>query len=575
LPTSRPERVDAVVIGSGFGGSAAAARLAEAGFSVVILERGKLYPPGSFPRSPHMMARNWWDPSEGLFGLFEAWTFRTLGALVSSGVGGGSLIYANVLLRKDEKWFVTNSPDGEDWPVTRQDLEPHYDRVWAALKPQKYPFDVSPYSTTPKTHAMKEAAEALKLDWRLPDLAVTFANEGRPPIPGEPIVEAHPNLHGRTRLTCRLCGECDIGCNEGAKNSTDYTFLTAAVRDGADLRPLCDVRELAPLQGGGCRVRYVRHDLALEGTPRAIAELPLETLEAPLVVLAAGTLGSTSLLLRSRHNFPGISPALGTRFSGNGDLLAFAVRCREKRGDAMRPRLIDPTFGPVITSTIRLPDELDGDPGQHGRGAYIQDGGQPAFASWLAESANLPGVLARSLLFGFKYFRRLLRIDRNSSLSRDLSQALGSGELTSTTMTMLGMGRDVAGGRLSLDGGRLAVDWPREASRPFFKSLTDTMKSIAHFHGARYVPNPLGYLGRTVTVHPLGGCPMGRDAARGVVDAYGRVFGYPGLIVADGSVMCGPVGANPSLTIAALADRFTERAIENARRKVRATEAPA
>ena len=124
MPTSRPERVDAVVIGSGFGGSAAAARLAEAGFSVVILERGKLYPPGSFPRSPHTMARNWWDPSEGLFGLFEAWTFRTLGALVSSGVGGGSLIYANVLLRKDEKWFVTNSPDGEDWPedmaITRE-----------------------------------------------------------------------------------------------------------------------------------------------------------------------------------------------------------------------------------------------------------------------------------------------------------------------------------------------------------------------------------------------------------------------------------------------------------------------
>ena len=97
---------DAVIVGSGFGGSAMAYRLAEAGMSVRVLERGKVYPPGSFPRAPHEMKNNFWDPSEGLYGLFNPWSFDRLGAVVSSGLGGGSLVYANVLIRKDEEWFV-------------------------------------------------------------------------------------------------------------------------------------------------------------------------------------------------------------------------------------------------------------------------------------------------------------------------------------------------------------------------------------------------------------------------------------------------------------------------------------
>jgi cholesterol oxidase len=575
LISDKMERVDAVVIGSGFGGAVSAARLAQAGLSVVILERGRLYPPGSFPRSPHTMARNWWDPSKGLFGLFEAWTFRTLGALVASGVGGGSLIYANVLLRKDEKWFVENGADGEDWPVSRQDLEPHYDRVERGLKPQCYPFDVAPYNATPKTHLMKEAAEGLNLNWLLPKLAVTFGNSDETPVPGEPIREPYPNLHRRTRLTCRLCGECDIGCNYGSKNTMDYTFLTEAVRDGADLRALSDVREIAPLESGGYRVSYIQHDLASEGSPQDINSIPRQTLEAPIVVLAAGTLGSTSLMLRNSKNFPGMSPALGTRFSGNGDLLAFAARCRDTRDVSRRLRLVDPTFGPVITSTIRLPDALDGNEGGHGRGAYIQDGGQPNFASWVAEGANLPGGMWRMMAFGYRYIRHRLGITRNSSLSHDISRAFSAGELTSSSLTMLGMGRDVAGGRMSLDGGMLTVDWPRRDSLPFLNNLNEKMKAIAHFHGARYIPNPLSFLGRTVTVHPLGGCPMGRDVKQGVVDSHGQVFGYPGLIIADGSVMPGPVGANPSLTIAALADRFSGHAIETRPGRIKSTSADA
>src|SRR3970282_1999954 len=123
------------------------------------LERGKAYPPGSFPRIPHEMARNLWDPSEGLPGMFDVWTFKGIEAPVSSARGGGSIIYANVLIRKDPDWFV--EPDGRPWPVTRAELDPHYDNVERILAPQTYPLEVEPSPHTPKTLALRRAAQRL------------------------------------------------------------------------------------------------------------------------------------------------------------------------------------------------------------------------------------------------------------------------------------------------------------------------------------------------------------------------------------------------------------------------------
>ena len=122
------EHFDVVVVGSGFGASAAACRLAQAGRSVLVLERGRSYPPGSFPRSPRGLAANLWAPSSGLYGMFDVWAFSGIESVVSSGLGGGSLIYANVMLRKDPAWFVDDAPDQppRPWPVSYADLEPYY-----------------------------------------------------------------------------------------------------------------------------------------------------------------------------------------------------------------------------------------------------------------------------------------------------------------------------------------------------------------------------------------------------------------------------------------------------------------
>ncbi|MEU7016100.1 GMC oxidoreductase [Streptomyces sp. NPDC046385] len=555
--------VDVVVVGSGFGGSVAAHQLADGGLSVVVLERGRPYPPGSFARTPAAMARNFWDPSEGLHGLFDLWSFRGLEGVVSSGLGGGSLIYANVLLRKDEKWFVHESPlpggGYENWPIGRGDLDPHYERVERMLGGTPYP-----YPDTPKTAALREAADTLGLDLTRPPLAVSFASRpGGPPVPGAPIPDpAYGNLHGLPRETCRLTGECDIGCNLGAKNTLDHTYLSAARHRGADIRTRCEVRGFAPLPGGGYEVRYVVHDPDREGHRTDTSRLPLRRIRCGRLVLAAGTFGSTFLLLRNRAALPGLSTALGTRFSGNGDLLGLVLNATGGAAGTA-PRRLASSTGPVITSAIRVGDELDGD-GSTGRGYYVEDAGYPAFVDWLAEAVQVPGSVRRTLGFGLDQVRSRFGLGSGprSHISGRLARLLGPGVFSDSALPLLGMGRDVPDGRMRLRRGYLDVDWTTLTSRRYFERVRATMADVAGALGGEFHDNPLWWTRRVITVHPLGGAPMGRHPGEGVCDAYGEVFGHPGLYVLDGAVLPGPVGANPSLTIAAFSDRACRRILE-------------
>lgn len=561
-------RYDAVIVGSGFGGSVMAYRLAAAQFKVCVLERGQSYAPGSFPRSPHAMKRNFWDPSEGLYGMFNLWSFRHLGAVVASGLGGGSLIYANVLIRKDRNWFVQsdNDPAGEYWPVTYNDLEQHYIAAEQMLGAAHYPFDVTPYSETPKTTEFRAAAERLGLEWSLPHLAVSFApGPNATPVPGEPIHEGDaPNLHGRTRFTCRLIGECDIGCNYGSKNSLDFNYLSRAKDAGAEIKCLSEARRFRRAADGIYEIDYLTHSLPHEATTSERGARAYETVTARLLILAAGTLGTTYLLLRNRAAFPAISDRLGSRFSGNGDLLTFAVGATRMIDGRRMPRLLDAARGPVITSTVRVADALDGG-GHRGRGYYIQDAGYPDFANWMLQAINVPGALGAWFHVGRKLFWKWLSGQPETDIGAEASEMFGETRLSTSLLPLLGMGRDIPDGRMRLRDGKLDVVWQLRNSRPYFRRLRRTMRALAHELGASSWDNPIWHLSRVITVHPLGGCPMGRDAGEGVVDGWGQVFNYDGLYVSDGSVMPGPVGPNPSLTIAALAERFAARIIETRR----------
>ncbi len=557
---------DAVIVGSGFGGSVMAYRLAEAGLHVCLLERGKAYPPGSFARTPYQMKHNFWDPSAGFYGLYNAWGFQRLTAVVSSGLGGGSLIYSNITIRKDEKWFVKEDPATggyEYWPVTRADLDPHYDRVEKMLNVQHYPLDHSPYNTAGRALALRDAAQRLKLNWYLPAQAVTFANQNEDPIPGVPIHEAAPNIHGpnSARSTCRLCGECNFGCNFGSKNTLDYTYLTEAKRLGAEIFTACEVRSFQP-SADGYVISYVEHDLTLVGQPRDThnpAVLPLKTISADRLILAAGSFGSTFLLLKNLDSFPHISPKLGTHFSENGDFVAFATQCSENRNGKQTQRIIDATYGPAITGTIRIPDALDTGEGQS-RGFYVQDAGYPNFVNWILQVFSIPGALGEWFHVGGHLLKEWLEGDVETDIGGYVAQLLGTTDLATSSLQMGGMGRDYPTGRMRLHDGKLYVDVDH-LSDSYYAQVRQQMAAMSTALGGKLMDNPLWLLNRLVTVHPLGGCPMGRTSAEGVVNAYGEVFNYPGLYIADGSIMPGPVGANPSLTIAALSDRAADAII--------------
>lgn len=517
----RPVRAayDAVVVGSGFGGSVATYRLSHADLEVCLLERGRCYPPGSFARGVAEAKDNFWSPGTNTFGLYDIWSFRRMFALVSAGLGGGSLIYANVLLRMPEPWF-----DG--WPLRYDDLEKHYEAVETMLGATRYPQAL--HSRTPKTEAFLQGTRGAGLSPFFPKLAITFAPPGQE---GEQFDNGTGNLHGAPRYRCRLVGDCDAGCNFGAKNTLDLTYLSQLKRGMVDIRTLCEAT-LVESSDDGWRVHYADHRHG--GT---------SVVTAPRVVVAAGALGSTYLLLRSRaadalgERPPG--DALGRRFSGNGDLLTFALGVRE---------VVDPAVGPVITAAAQACD------------MFIQDGGGPTVVWWLAQMLEAPRT-------AWRFFPRLLRLvgkavscRPETELGAEASALLGDARLAAHSLPLLGMGRDLPNGRFVLKGSALDLRWERGDRRAYYRRAHDVSRRVADALDAR-VDDLAFRFNHYVTVHPLGGCPMSESPADGVVDPWGQVHGCEGLYVLDGSAMPGPVGANPSLTIAAFADRAAQHMV--------------
>lgn len=535
------EFFDVVVIGSGFGGAVTACRAAEAGRKVLVLERGKLYRPGEFPRSPREMATNFWDPSEGLFGLFQIWSFRHLDAVVSSGVGGGSLICANVMLRMPETWFDASA---EDWPLEYSDIALHYGTVEKMMGAE--PFPPNMYQRVPRAAVFEGAARQAGMSPQPAPLAVTFA--GSTQHPGEMFGLPEDNLHRFQRHTCRLCGECDLGCNDGAKNTLDFTYLSQAQRCGAQIRPLHEVRRITATNQG-YELDYVVHrppdpsGERVERTPDEQRALP--RVQAKTVVVAAGALGSTWLLLTNRAGLPYLSGQLGTRFSGNGDAIGFLTAERD---------IAESARGPVITEYAQSED----------RTYHIQDGGYPAVLRWLGESSRLARYARAGGVRPSRWWKRLQNRPE-SSVSAQVATVLESVRRSRNTLPLLAMGLDPARGTMRLADGRLDLDWSPEASREYLRQVGKTMTTMGTAADSRLREMFSSRLSRNVTAHPLGGCPMGKNAAYGVVDRHGEAFGHPGLFVADGSVLPAPVGANPALTIAALAERFADRIVERSR----------
>jgi cholesterol oxidase len=511
---------DVVVVGTGFGGAVAACRLAQAGVEVAVLERGLRFPPGSFPR--HLVGRGGllWDRGEG---LYDVRPLNDMLVVQAAGYGGGSLVYANVQMRPPADLFDRGWPSS----YSRTQLDPYYDLVAEML-------DVTPIRPAPpdagspdKTRAIVDASRAIgRTDQTfLPNLAVTFEGSGEPP---------EPNRFGAPQSGCIHCGECIIGCNVGAKNTLDLNYLAEAERNGAEVATSTEVVGLAPTSDG-FRLDY--RDPA-DGEVR-------RHVDARSVFLCMGAVNTTELLLRCRDQFqtlPGLSSKLGEGYSGNGDFLAFAVGTSE---DVM------PSRGPTIT-TARIHDRvIDGER----RWFVVEEGGYPS------ELASLLPFLDPSRLTHLAERELDDHIVPHSARAvRRTAEHLANDD----TAVMLLMGRDRADGRIELVGSdrQLHVRWDTSANLPLYAAEAAASGELAAALGGRLrLPVTWRLLGQPVAVHNLGGCPMADDPARGVVDPDGRVFGYPGLHVLDGSILPSATGVNPSHTIAAVAERCIEEAI--------------
>jgi cholesterol oxidase len=518
---------DAIVVGSGFGGGIAACRLAEAGKSVCVLERGRRFGRDDFIDSPEQVTKLIWHPDANPSGMFDVRLMRDLVVITAAGVGGGSLVYANVQLRAPADVF-----DDPRWPaaITGDSIEPWYRTTETALDPRPTPAD------PPLRKVAAFAAAGARAGRRAEPLpiAVHFGDPREHPFSGVP------------QEGCQNLARCDIGCPIHAKNTIDITYIARAESLGAEVFPLHTAQRIDPPErrGGHWRIGFRDRD---EGRSGAV--------EAPMVVLAAGALGSPRMLLENRRRLPNVSPALGTRFSGNGDALgvAFDAQAEDVRGAANH-------VGPVMTSALNYTAD---------RRLILADGGLPPGFHGVLDIAR--GV---NLIRGWR--RWLVRARTLLALAGWTDQALRPRDLRSleegvrpTTpnhdaLIFLMFGRDAADGRMRLTPllRRFDIRWSSAGSAQLFADLERTARELAEAADATpFYALDGGPLGKFMTVHPLGGCPMGDDPGTSVVDDAGRVRSYPGLMVLDGSIIPTGLGVNPSKTIAAVAERGIDRVL--------------
>jgi cholesterol oxidase len=519
-----PRTYDAVVVGSGFGGGIAACRLAEAGKRVCVLERGRRFAGEDFPEEAEQAPKMLWHESLNPGGLFDIRMMRDVTTITAAGVGGGSLVYANVQLRAPADVFDRN------WPaaIDRQALDPWYDRTEEALQPRPTPADPA----LPKVRAFAAAGRHAGKEADPLPLAVHFGEAREHPFSG---------VH---QEGCQNLGRCNAGCPILAKNTVDITYLARAEAHGAEVRPLHLAEEIAPPPGPGENWRVSYRHLG-EGEDGGV--------EAPTLVLAAGTIGSSRLLLENRRRLPGLSAALGSRFSGDGDALGIAFD--PSAPDVQHARN---DFGPVMTSKLDYTQD---------RRLILADGGLPANFDALLDVARGVNVIRgwrRALL---RLRTALIRLGWSDQPLPPRAVDLARRRQPDTdSLIFLMIGRDAADGQMRLTPlfRRFDIRWSRDASQRLFDDLERTAKEIAEASGATlFYALEGGPASKFATVHPLGGCPMADDPAHGVVGDAGAVHGYEGLYVLDGSIVPTALGVNPSKTIAALAERGAAQMVED------------
>jgi cholesterol oxidase len=504
---------DFIVIGSGFGGSVAALRLAEKGYRVLVLEEGRRWRCEDFPPSNWRLRRSLWLPGLGCHGILRVDWLGDVMVLGGAGVGGGSLVYANTLMEPAAEVLARGWP----WPDMAARLAPHFATVRRMLGA------VAPPALWPAEEYLRDFGGTLGGSTRFvqPEVGVLFGEK-----PGERVADPFFAGQGPPRSTCQLCGGCMVGCRHDAKNTLDKNYLYLAEQLGVRIEAETRAVGIAPDGQGGYVVRTRRRS---GGAGEARAQQ---------VVVAAGTLGTVELLLacKAAGTLPGLSPVLGHFVRTNSEIIC---------GARSRGRAIDHSQGIAIASDlqtdadthvqiVRYPADSDL-MGLLGTLATEGGGRVPRVLRWFWTCLRHPLDWLRNL-WPFGFARRAVIVLAMQSLDNALA-------LVRPKRRWLGR----------------MLQSRREPGAPAIPTYLPIANQAARYVAARmggFALNAVNEVALSVpiTAHILGGARMAESPEQGVVDGACRVWGHPGLWVVDGAAIPVNLGENPSLTIAAVAE---------------------
>ena len=508
---------DVVVVGSGFGGSVAALRLAEKGYKVAVLEAGRRFTDDQLPKTSWRLRKYLWAPWLGCYGLQRIHLLPDVLVMAGAGVGGGSLNYANTLYQPPKRFF--QDPQWGHITDWQDELNPYYDQARRMLGVVDNPL------VTAADKVMREVADDMGVGdtFTTTPVGVFFGNGNGTEREPDPFFGGA----GPERTACTECGSCMTGCRVGAKNTLVKNYLHLAENAGVTVLPLTTVRAVRPAADG--------YEVVTRRTGAKLRRKET-SISAGQVVFAAGTYGTQKLLLSMKETgeLPELSDQLGSVVRTNSEAVLAATA---------RDRTVDYTQGIAITSSFHPDDHTHIEPVRYGKGSnaigllqtVLSDGGGPVprVFKTIGVALRHPAAFIRSLSVRHWSEKTVIALVMQTD---DNSLELGSKRTI--------FGRQLTSRR---GAGDPPPSWIPQGHKAI-RLLADKIDGDPGGSIAEVVNIPM-------TAHFLGGCVIGADADHGVVDPYHRIYGYPGLHVVDGSAVSANLGVNPSLTITAQAER--------------------
>lgn len=508
------KKYDFVIIGSGFGGSASALRLAEKGYSVLVIEKGKWFKSEDFPKTNWNIRKYFWLPAFKLFGIQKLSLFRHATIISGVGVGGGSLVYANTLPKPKSPFFNQGSWAGlADW---ENELNPHYDTAWKMLGAS-----TNPFLGDSDTAIQKLAEHIGKPESFAPTIAAVYFGE-----PDVTVNDPYFDGKGPDRTGCKRCGACMTGCRHNAKNTLDRNYLHLAQQLGVKILAENEVKQVKPINGNGEN----GYEITFKKSTSWFASNNEVT--AGHVIFAGGVLGTVPLLLKLRKtSLPHLSERVGDMVRTNNEALIYTVSTNREL------KLYE---GIAIGSILELDENSHLEPCRYGVGSGM-------WRLVMVPMVSNRNVFVRLLRFFSLPFSAPLtwfKVFFVRDFARRSTVLLFMQHLDSTLKLRIGW----LGSKTKIEKGKSPTPFIPEAH------------SIAHTFSKIIKGKPLTMVTETLagipsTAHILGGACMGKTIEEGVIDSNNKVFGYQNMYIFDGSVISSNIGVNPALTITAIAER--------------------